>query len=42
MDATFKITISEEHKSKLDALADAKGISIDELIEQLIDDIEEK
>jgi hypothetical protein len=36
-EVVFKITISAEHKLKLDDLAEDKGISISELIEQLID-----
>lgn len=36
-DVTLKITISAEHSDKLNALADTKGISINELVEQLID-----
>ncbi|MBC3871767.1 ribbon-helix-helix protein, CopG family [Undibacterium oligocarboniphilum] len=36
-DVTFKVTISEDHSKKLNALANAKGISVNELIEQLIE-----
>ena len=36
-DRNFKVTITEEHAEKLTALADRKGISINELIEQFID-----
>jgi predicted HicB family RNase H-like nuclease len=37
-DRSFKVTISEEHVEKLTALAERKGVSINELIEQFIDD----
>lgn len=36
-DVTLKITISAAHQDRLNALADAKGVSVNELIEQLID-----
>lgn len=37
-DVTLKLTISKQHSEKLNSLAEAKGISLAELIEQLIED----